>query len=307
MAWSGGNYTKGNNATGGWVGDASLGIGIEAGRHDIQDDDFATGINQCLNKDGSNAATGPFNAGGFKLTNIIAGTVRTDGVPVGQLQDGGILWGGTSGGSANAQTITLSPTLTAYVAGQTFRFKAGFTNSGNTTLNVNGIGAVALLSSATGGQIAPGQLVANLVFEVIYDGTQFQLINPASLWTAFTPSLSQSASVSFTNNYSKYIVNGKTVFFQCSLVATSAGTAANAITVSLPVATSSASVFRVIGSASFYDANVTTMYNLAAYTFSTTSVGFTGDTTGGNAFGAVPAVTIAVGDYVNLAVTYEAA
>lgn len=74
MGWSGGNYTKGNAATGGWVGDASLGIGIEAGRHDTQDNDFATGINQCLNKDGSNAATGNLNLGGFLPTNLGAGT-----------------------------------------------------------------------------------------------------------------------------------------------------------------------------------------------------------------------------------------
>lgn len=88
MAWAGGNYTKGNNATGGWVGDASLGIGIEAGRHDTQDDDFATGINQCLNKDGSNAATGNLNLGGNKLTNVAVGTVSTDAITLGQAQAG---------------------------------------------------------------------------------------------------------------------------------------------------------------------------------------------------------------------------
>ena len=73
MPWAGGSYTKGNSGTGGWVGDASLGIGIEAGRHDTQDNDFATGINQCINKDGSNAFTGDANLGGFKPTNIAAG------------------------------------------------------------------------------------------------------------------------------------------------------------------------------------------------------------------------------------------
>lgn len=88
MAWSGGNYTKGNNATGGWAGDASLGIGIEAGRHDTQDNDFATGINQCLNKDGSNAATGNLNLGGNKLTNVAVGTASTDGITLGQAQAG---------------------------------------------------------------------------------------------------------------------------------------------------------------------------------------------------------------------------
>ena len=74
MGWSGGNYSKGNAGTGGWAGDASLGIGIEAGRHDTQDNDFATGINQCVNKDGSNAFTGNPNLGGYIPTNLGAGT-----------------------------------------------------------------------------------------------------------------------------------------------------------------------------------------------------------------------------------------
>lgn len=90
MAWSGGTYTKGNNGTGGWVGDASLGIGIEAGRHDTQDNDFATGINQCLNKDGSNAATGNLNLGGFLPTNIGAGTAAAPAICAGNDVDTGI-------------------------------------------------------------------------------------------------------------------------------------------------------------------------------------------------------------------------
>ena len=74
MSWSGGSYTKGNAATGGWAGDASLGIGIEAGRHDTQDNDFATGINNCLAKDGQNAMTANINLGGYVPTNVGAGT-----------------------------------------------------------------------------------------------------------------------------------------------------------------------------------------------------------------------------------------
>lgn len=83
MSWSGGSYTKGNAGTGGWVGDASLGIGIEAGRHDTQDNDFATGINQCVNKDGSNAFTGNPNLGGYIPTNLGAGTAAAPALCVG--------------------------------------------------------------------------------------------------------------------------------------------------------------------------------------------------------------------------------
>ena len=88
MAWSGGTYRKGNYSTNGWTGDASLGIGIEASRHDTQDDDFMNGINQCLNKDGSNAATGNLNIGSNKLTNVANGTVVGDAINLGQAQAG---------------------------------------------------------------------------------------------------------------------------------------------------------------------------------------------------------------------------
>lgn len=108
MPWSGGSYTKGNNGTGGWAGDASLGIGIEAGRHDTQDNDFATGINQCLNKDGSNAATGNLNVGGFKVTNAATGTASGDLTTLGQVQAG-----------INTQSTTLATTATRFSADTT--------------------------------------------------------------------------------------------------------------------------------------------------------------------------------------------
>jgi len=73
MAWSGGAFTRANGANE-WVTDYNNGVGIEPARHDAQDNDLATGINQCLNKDGSNAATGNLNLGGNIPTNIGAGT-----------------------------------------------------------------------------------------------------------------------------------------------------------------------------------------------------------------------------------------
>jgi hypothetical protein len=71
MAWSGGNFTRANPT---WVSDAAALIGIEPLRHDNQDNDFTTGINECLNKTGQNQMTGNLNFGGFLPTNIGAGT-----------------------------------------------------------------------------------------------------------------------------------------------------------------------------------------------------------------------------------------
>lgn len=90
MSWNAGTYTKGNSASGGWTGDASLGIGIEAGRHDTQDNDFATGINQCVNKDGSNSFTGNPNLGGYIPTNVGAGTAAAPAFCAGNDSNTGI-------------------------------------------------------------------------------------------------------------------------------------------------------------------------------------------------------------------------
>jgi hypothetical protein len=88
MGWSGGTYTKGNNATGGWAGDASLGIGIEAGRHDTQDDDFTGGINNCIAKDGQNTPTANLPMGGYKHTGVANASSNDEYTSQGQLQDG---------------------------------------------------------------------------------------------------------------------------------------------------------------------------------------------------------------------------
>ena len=85
MPWSGGTYTKGNAGTGGWAGDAGLGIGIEAGRHDTQDNDFANGINNALAKDGQNTPTGNLPMGGYKHTNCNAATANNEYATLGQL------------------------------------------------------------------------------------------------------------------------------------------------------------------------------------------------------------------------------
>lgn len=85
MGWSGGTYTKGNQGTGGWAGDESSGIGIEAGRHDTQDNDFANGINNCLTKDGQNTPTANLPMGGYKHINVAAATANDEYATYGQL------------------------------------------------------------------------------------------------------------------------------------------------------------------------------------------------------------------------------
>lgn len=80
----------------------------------------------------------------------------------------------TSSGT-NTITLAASRTMTAYAQGDLFTFKAGGTNTGATTLNVDSLGAKNIYyngAALIGGEITNGQMVT-----VVYDGTQFQLLN----------------------------------------------------------------------------------------------------------------------------------
>lgn len=184
MAWSGGVFTRANGDTG-WVDDAAALIGIEAGLHDTQDNDFKTGINATLTKDGTNTPTANLPMNTYRHTGVGAAVATTDYARfdqvISQTQNSTTTWGGTSGGTANAQTLTLTPAITAYVAGQRFRFVAGFTNTAAATLNVNGVGAVSVVLSTTGGALTNSYIEAGSIYEVLHNGTNFRLLGDPAL------------------------------------------------------------------------------------------------------------------------------
>jgi hypothetical protein len=87
----------------------------------------------------------------------------------------------TTGGSANAQTVTLSqPIATTIPTGFVFTVKLGYTNTSTTvTLNVNSIGAKSVKVNF-GGILAdpiPGDMRAGAYGHFIYDGTYMVLLN----------------------------------------------------------------------------------------------------------------------------------
>lgn len=87
----------------------------------------------------------------------------------------GHLWGDVSG-TPNAIALTLPAIveLTTYIKGNRFSFLATSANTAATTININGVGAVAVLK--TGGvPLTAGSIVAGGVYDVYYDGKNFQL------------------------------------------------------------------------------------------------------------------------------------
>lgn len=87
------------------------------------------------------------------------------------------VWGGTSGGALNAQTLTIGNFPAAPPVGVPFRWLAGFTNTTAATLNINGTGAVAVFKPTAGGAVAltGGEIVAGQLQETVFDGTRYQL------------------------------------------------------------------------------------------------------------------------------------
>lgn len=96
-------------------------------------------------------------------------------------------------GALNTFAVTLSDFPAAYALGQRVAVQANLTNTGAATLNVNGLGAKAIVQQS-GAALASGMLMAGQVFDVIYDGTRFQLLSGASAGTAFVYAVSASGS-----------------------------------------------------------------------------------------------------------------
>lgn len=83
---------------------------------------------------------------------------------------------GADAGSTDAYAITLNPVPTAYSTGMRLYFKANTVNTGACTLNVNGLGAKSIVKSYNIA-LEDGDIKANQIVEVIYDGTNFQLVS----------------------------------------------------------------------------------------------------------------------------------
>lgn len=82
-------------------------------------------------------------------------------------------------GAANAYAIAPSPAVTSYVTGARFQFTAVHASTGASTLAVSSLAAKAIQKN--GVALVANDIKANMVIDVIYDGTQFQMINPAGI------------------------------------------------------------------------------------------------------------------------------
>lgn len=181
MGWNGaGNYQRTNGSFSGsevWQDDSAAGYDIVDARHDTHDQDLAQGINNCLTKDGQNSPTANLSMNSFKHTNVGDGTARNQYATVGQLQDQGVQALSLVGGTTTTVTASMTPVIASYTTGARYYFKAVNTNTGSTTLKIDSAPAVTI--QLNGAALVGGELVSGQYHTVIYDGTNFQLLDPA--------------------------------------------------------------------------------------------------------------------------------
>lgn len=94
--------------------------------------------------------------------------------------DSDALWCGTAGGTANSLTLSLPGTpvpqvVPVYKAGLRLVFKANVANTGAVVVNFNGLGGKSIVAQS-GTALVAGDIKASGVYEIVYDGTAFQII-----------------------------------------------------------------------------------------------------------------------------------
>lgn len=164
-----------------WVTDKNNSINITASRVDTEDTGFATGLSNCICKDGQTTITANLPMSGFLHTGVGDATARTNYAVVGQIQDSTYNWV-AGGGTADAITATYAPAVTALVDGMELKFRATAANATATpTFAPNGLTAHTITQKGGSALVAnniPGNL-AECTVRYNLANTRWELLNPA--------------------------------------------------------------------------------------------------------------------------------
>lgn len=136
--------------------------------------DIASALTGSVAADGQTVISSNLPMNGYAHTGVGDATVRTMYAATGQVQDNTASYL-TSVSGTNTITATASFGMTAYATGQRFTFIAAGSNTGAATLNINAIGAKAITKNGATA-LSSGDIPSGKAVEVVYDGTQFQLI-----------------------------------------------------------------------------------------------------------------------------------
>ena len=139
-------------------------------------DDIASALTASVAVDGQSPISADINMASKKHLAVAAAAARDQYAQMGQVQDSTPQWLSSVTGTNTIAASLTTPTLATYTAGQTFRFASAGANTGAVTININALGAKAIQSH--GAALTGSEISASSVYEIVFDGTQFQLINP---------------------------------------------------------------------------------------------------------------------------------
>lgn len=135
-------------------------------------------LTQSISRDGQTVILNNLPMATKILTDLGSGAVATDSANLGQIQAEATVWSGVATGTANALLLTPTPAITAYAAGQRFVFLASASpNTGAVVVDVNSVGVKAVENA--GAVLIADDIDANLMYQIIYDGTAFQIMKIA--------------------------------------------------------------------------------------------------------------------------------
>ncbi len=141
--------------------------------------DISTALSTAVLKDGTQTVTADIPFANHKLRQVADATAATDAVNAGQIV-AGVLTGVDDTGAADAYVIAPTFGIVAYAAYQTFSFKAAHTNTTTSTLAVSGL-AAKTIKHLDGSDLLAADILAGELVQVMYDGTNFQLLSPTGL------------------------------------------------------------------------------------------------------------------------------
>ena len=105
----------------------------------------------------------------------------------------GGVFGANTTGSSNAYVLTTPMPGGTLVTGSIATFIASFTNTASPTLNWNGSGAKTIYKFGTNAGLEAGDIQANCVYQAIYDGTQYLLLNMSTIGAAYSKNFTPTA------------------------------------------------------------------------------------------------------------------
>lgn len=173
------------------------GVKVRSDLTDTELEDLATAIENCVARDGQNAASANLPMGSYKHTGVATGSgaaSRSEYVSGATLQDGAVWDAGSTGGTSTAFTATLSPAIAAYADKQLFRVKFNATFGSTPTINFNTVGAKKMyyMLGSTVTQLTTGNVPSGYHALLRYDSAldssagAFMLLNPPAELAAST-------------------------------------------------------------------------------------------------------------------------